>query len=395
MNRVKDVHHFSVTVYRDFEEQESKFKGSSTTNIHPTMNEAEIIEAINGAAFAAQFVKNQYYPLVKPEKVEQPEIKSNFSEKPMTDWLPMIADSVYKADKHENGWINSAELFLNKVCTRIVNSEGVDVSYNNYTGELEFITNWKETSEEIELYRDIKFANYDSEWFTNNVEDMLTMSMGRAKAEPMPNLNKHMVLLTGEGARGLLEYYNNQASVQMAFQGITTAKVGESVQGKAIKGDVVNLKLDPFIENSSDSATYDNDGIPLKVVEIIENGILKSYWGNTQYSHYMNVKPTGNIRNIVVEGGKKSLEDFKKEPYLELISFSNFQMDPFTGDFGGEVRLGWYFDGEKIIPVTGGAVTGNIKEVQENMYLSKELQRDNNFIGPKTVQLFNVSVTGK
>lgn len=395
MNRVKDVHHFAITVYKDFEENGIKYKGSSSTNIHPTMNLEEIKAAVDGAAFAAKFIKNPYYPLVKPAKVLQPKLESNFYEKPMAKWLPEITDSIFKGDVYKKGWINSAELFINLVETRIINSEGVDVSYNNYTGELEFITNWKEESEEVELYKNVKFANFEPELFTQNVEEMLSMSMGRAKARPMPQLGRSTVLLTGEGARSLLEFYNTQASAKLVFEGISTAKIGESIQGENITGDVINMRLDPFMENSSESAAYDNDGLPLTPVNLIENGTLKSYWGNTQYSHYMNIKPTGSIGNIIVDGGRKSLASFKAEPYLELISFSNFQMDPFTGDFGGEVRLGWYFDGEKTIPVTGGAVTGNIKEVQHEMYLSKELQVDNNFIGPRTIQLFNVSVAGK
>ena len=84
----------------------------------------------------------------------------------------------------------------------------------------------------------------------------------------------------------------------------------------------------------------------------------------------------------------------KSEAYLELAAFSHFQMNPMTGNFAGEIRLGWYYDGKTRIPVTGGSISGNIREVQENMYLSKELQQDNNFIGPKTIQLYNVTVVG-
>lgn len=36
MNRSKDVHHFKVTVYKNFEENKMKYKGSSIVNIHPT-----------------------------------------------------------------------------------------------------------------------------------------------------------------------------------------------------------------------------------------------------------------------------------------------------------------------------------------------------------------------
>jgi len=69
-------------------------------------------------------------------------------------------------------------------------------------------------------------------------------------------------------------------------------------------------------------------------------------------------------------------------------------MDGLTGNFGGEIRLGWYFDGSNTIPVTGGSISGNIKDLQKEMYLSKELQKDNNFVGPKIVKLLNVSVAG-
>ena len=69
-------------------------------------------------------------------------------------------------------------------------------------------------------------------------------------------------------------------------------------------------------------------------------------------------------------------------------------MDEITGDFGGEVRLGIYFDGEKEIPVSGGSVNGNIKDVQGSMQLSREMQTLNRFCGPQAVKLFGVSISG-
>ena len=66
-----------------------------------------------------------------------------------------MTDSIFKCDDKQNGSINSAELFLNKSQFRIINSEGIDLSFNNYKGYLEFITNWKDDSEEIELYKDL------------------------------------------------------------------------------------------------------------------------------------------------------------------------------------------------------------------------------------------------
>ncbi|MBR0230101.1 MAG: TldD/PmbA family protein, partial [Erysipelotrichaceae bacterium] len=87
--------------------------------------------------------------------------------------------------------------------------------------------------------------------------------------------------------------------------------------------------------------------------------------------------------------------EMKKEPYLEIVTTSGFQMNPMTGSFGGEIRLGYYFDGEKTVPVTGGSITVNMNKVLGNMYMSKETKQYDNIVLPKTVQLFNVAVAGE
>jgi PmbA protein len=394
MNRGKNVHHFKVTVYKDFEENGVKYRGSSTTNIHPTMSTPEIKKVIEEAAFAAQFVKNKYYPLVKPSNIKQPNVLSKFSEAPLSNWIPDLVNSIYKEDTHKNGWINSTELFLNKIYTRIVNSEGVDVSFESFKGEIEIITNWQEKSEEIELYKNIKFANFKPEIIAEKVKKTILLGREKALAKPTPALKKYTVLLSGEPVKEFFKYYYYQSNAQYIYDELSSYKLNENIQGNSVKGDLINLKLDPFLESSTESEPYDESGYPLKPVSIIENGILKGLWGDARYSYYLNVEPTGYIKNFIVEGGNKSIKNMKQEPYLEIAVFSDFSMDSLTGDFYGEIRLGWYYDGNKVIPVTGGSISGNIKEVQENMYLSKELQTDNEFLGPKMIQLFNINVSG-
>jgi hypothetical protein len=85
----------------------------------------------------------------------------------------------------------------------------------------------------------------------------------------------------------------------------------------------------------------------------------------------------------------------KKEPYLELITFSDFQMDLITGDFGGEIRLGWYFDGETTTKITGGSLNANIANSHNNFYLSKEVQHGEGFSGPKAIEMFDLTIAGK
>lgn len=394
MNRSKKVHYFQTTIYKVFSADGIQYRGSSTIQIHPTMSEDEVRTAVNQAAYAAGFVKNKYYPLVGPGTVARQIPVSRFASTSLQDWIPQLTAAVFEADTQERGRINSAELFLNKINTRIINSEGVDLKKQQYRGELELITNWQESGEEVELFKDLHFATFQPEQVTGIIREMLELSREKALARPTPALNRATILLTGEPARDFLQYYYIQSAAQSVYELTSTLKMKESVQGQEPKGDLLSLKLDPFLENSTASNPFDEDGLPVNSLIVIEKGKLLSYWGNTQYCHYLGVPPTGNIRNMVFSGGSKTIQEMKQQPYLELLAFSDFQMDPLTGNFGGELRLGRYFDGKAITFVTGGSISGTIKEVQSEMYLSKEIQKENNFSGPQTIQLMNVAVSG-
>lgn len=395
MNRGKDVTNITLTIYKDFEEEGKKFRGSSTINIHPTMSDEEIANEIKDALYAGGFVKNEYYPLANPVNEIPQKLESRFNKDSMSNWITKLTQDIFIRDKYDNGWINSAELFLDKIKVRIVNSEGIDVSYDTYRGQLEFITNWKEgESEEVELYQDILFSDYDANLIPNAVDEMLKISKDKAVAKPTPKLNNIPVILSGEPVNTIFKYYYNKACGRLIYEHISTAKVGESIQGDDVKGDKINMILDPYLENSTFSAPYDEDGFLLKKVTVYEDGILKRYWSDLRHAYYLNIEPTGVIRNIVINGGKKTLEDLKKGAYLELKSFSDFQIDTITGDFAGEIRLGWYNNGNEIVPVTGGSISGNINEVHKEMYLSKELQKRNNFLGPVSIKMFNVNIAG-
>jgi predicted Zn-dependent protease len=394
MDRAKSVSHLTLTVYVDFEEGGKKYRGSSSSEIHPTMTEDDIVRAIERLSFAASFVKNEHYPLASPSEAKPSERCSNLGEKPLYEWVHEVTKAIFEADIHEKGGINSAELFLNKNTTHIMNSEGVNVNFTSYSGTLEFITTWKETEEEIELYRNLNFASFTPELFKLEVEGMIRQCRDKAVAKPTPSVKNIAVLLTGTPVKEFFNYYYNQASVISVYNNISTLEVGDNVQGANTMGDTINVTLDPNLVNSVASASYDQDGFPLTKVELYKEGVLMRNWGPVRFSHYLKILPTGNIENLLIEGGSKAASDLKQEPYLELIAFSDFQMDTVTGDFAGEIRLGYYYDGVSIVPVTGGSLSGNIKKVQEYMYLSKELQQDNSFFGPKTILLKGASIAG-
>ena len=78
--------------------------------------------------------------------------------------------------------------------------------------------------------------------------------------------------------------------------------------------------------------------------------------------------------------------------YLHVVNFSDFQMDAMSGRFGGEFRLAFYSDGEKVIPLTGGSISGSIMELAGNMKLSSEMQTLKDYAGPFAISIDNVIV---
>ena len=390
MSRAKDVLIYQVTVYKDFEEGGKKYTGSSTVTIHPTMNDGEIERTLKEASFAAGLIKNECYPLAKPYNAPV-----NAADDTLPDGIAgEIIDAAFKADQYENGRLNSAELFINRKKRRIVNSNGVDVSFQNSSAEMEIVSEWKKDGSSVEQHRVLNFSEFKPEKVTGEVDKYLCMSRERFEAKPTPSLKDVPILLTGESVKKFFSYYYNQVNAEYIYNRLSTAKQGENIQGESIKGDLLTMSLVPSIKGSSQSCPYDEDGYLLSDVTVISNGRADKLWGDVRHCYYLGIEPTGKIKNIRVEPGTRSIEEMKSQPYLELLSFSDFQMDDTTGDFAGEIRLGRYFDGSKVYPVTGGSISGNIRQVQENMFLSKEVEQENDFIGPKTIQLFNASLAG-
>jgi len=139
---------------------------------------------------------------------------------------------------------------------------------------------------------------------------------------------------------------------------------------------------------------YAYEGIPMKDLELIREGELQALYGNVRFASYLGIPPTGLYKAYRVENGTKSMEELKSKPYLHVVSFSDFQMDAFSGNFGGEIRLAYLYDGEKVTPVTGGSINGSFLELQKDMVFSKEVYKDSRYEGPMAVRFCNVAVAG-
>lgn len=395
MNRSKKVHTYAITIYKIFDEEGKRYTGSASVNVSSAMNEDQISSILEKGVLSASFVKNPYYPMVEPSKKVQPEFKSQFDTQDLLPFMSGFRDSIFKNDNFDKGGVNSTEFFINKYNLRLITSTGIDVHYKKFKGEIELVTDWNENDESVELYNMFSFSDYCPDLIEENAKIQIENSRDRALALQAKELKKINVILSTDAVKDMMDFYVNQSSALAVYEQISKAKIGEVFQGKSVKGDLLNIKLNPFMVNSPDSSPYDDDGFPLSEQTIYEKGIVKKFHGSLQHTSYLNVEPTGRIHNVEVEGGAQSYEDFKREPYVEILNFSNFLMNHMTGDFGGEIRLARYFDGKKIVPITGASISENLFKVHNDFSLSKEVTQRDNYIGPKALMFPHGHIVGE
>ena len=117
-------------------------------------------------------------------------------------------------------------------------------------------------------------------------------------------------------------------------------------------------------------------------------------WGSRQMSEYLGSKDSSLVYNFVVSGGSASPEQLREGNYLELVEFSDFQVDPVGGDILGEIRLGyWHHDG-KVDIITGGSVSGTMQDAIPSMRFTRETEQYNTRVIPKETRLYNLNITG-
>lgn len=377
---------YTVSVYRAFERDGQKLLGACDAPIYPGMTGGEVKEALSSAWHAASFAGNPWYPLYRGKREDFLPSKSGFAGKSPEENLKTMADALFAADTCGDVFLNSAEIFSTRKLHRIVNSGGVDVSWETCEVSGEYVVQCPAPTD-VETYHQFRCLEPDAASLRADVEKALTRTRDRAAASRPPKAGTYTVILSDEHMRELFSYYLDRSSSGMIYQKYSDFAVGRSVQGDGVWGDAVTVIL-----KAADP--YDGEGIPLRDRTLVENGVLRAIHGGARCAHYLGIEPTGQYRRIEVPSGSVPLADLKQRPHLYVAAFSDFQMNSLSGHFGGEIRLAYLYDGETVTPVTGGSVNGSILKCQKHMTFSRERYSSARYSGPLAVAIEGVAVAG-
>ena len=365
------------TVYVDHD----GFRGESQFLIYPYTTEEDLQELIDEAVAKALLINNKHFTLPEKETGEF-EIESNFGAFSTSDLAAAVAKTVFEADTVENASLNSVEVFINEHGDIIRNSRGVEKTQHRYDAMVETIPTYNGEKQSVELYHQYNFSSFDRDAILAEVQNMLLAAKARYEAIT-PDFPIHCpVSLNKQELAELFEVIAYDLSYDSVYSRSNLFKKGDAIQ-TAPKGDVIGITMAGSAEGNICSRKFDADGLTLRDIRIVDNGKAVNYYGGNRSGQYLEEVPTGALRCLRADAGSVPAEEFQKGPYLEIISMSGLQGDLNNDYIGGEVRLAYYHDGQKVIPVTGISISGRASEVLNNLRLSAEIAVENGYTGPK------------
>ncbi len=203
------------------------------------------------------------------------------------------------------------------------------------------------------------------------------------------------VILRGKALRTFLDSgpFRTLASGRSRFSKISPWEPGKSIFRGEVRGDPLTVwatRITPYGENAS---RFDDEGLPGQRVLLVEQGIFRAYSASQRYATYLSVPATGSFGDIELPPGATPAAHLTGEPYVEVISWSDFSPEATIGDFAAEVRLGYLVEDGRRQAFSGGLLVGNLFDALADVRWSSETGFFGSYLGPTTARFASLQVT--
>ena len=160
-------------------------------------------------------------------------------------------------------------------------------------------------------------------------------------------------------------------------------------------GDAVTIEAKRILPGSPENFSCDPEGAPIRDLVLMKDHVPCHYVGGRRFSQYLGIDDTFQVSNWAVSGGTCSEEEIRSGAGLEIVEFSDFQVDGMTGDIFGEIRLAYYRDGKgNVTPVSGGSISGNMADNLANLGLSAQTRQYSSAVIPSVTRLNHITISG-
>ena len=319
-------------------------------------------------------------------------------------------ESLYSNEGVIDGCQSQAFVQQNRVA--IVNSKGLDLSYENNTAGLvtvAVVTNGQEMENSFKF----KLGQLDA----INVDELAKKAADSAKQKlggDVAPTGQYPVVFNSEAMCSLLQVYSSIFSSEAAQKGLSKLAAAE---GTVIASPVVTLVDDPFHKDNPFPINFDAEGSPTHCKKVIENGVLNTLLYNLKTAHKAGKKTTGNgakagytsavgIRpfTMYLAGGEMTeaemLEKVGNGVYITDLSGLHAGADPISGDFSLQSAGFMIENGQKTTYVKSFTVAGNFYDVLKNIVavannMELPMAMGQTTFGAPTTWVNGLSVAGK
>ena len=375
-----------VTVYVDHGE----FKGDSQFFVYPSTTEEQLKTLIDEAVEKALLINNKNYELPAAETGEYT-VESNFADETPADLAAAVSKAVFEANTVENASLNSVEVFINKHTETVCNSNGLHKTQVRYDAMVEAIPTYNGESVSVELYEQYNFGSLNLKDLHDEIAGKMAEVKARFEAVKPEETLSGTVILNKQELSNLFFNIASNLNFATVYAHSNLWNKGDAIQ-KNPEGDTIGITMTGQVEGSTRSSRFDNDGLSLGSVRVVEGGKATDYYGSNRYGQYLGEVPTGEMRCLIADAGTVSAKTFTAGNYLEVVSMSGLQVDFYNDYIGGEVRLAYYHNGEKTIPVTSVSISGKLSQVLNNIRFSSEVAVHGGYTGPDKAALQDMTI---
>jgi predicted Zn-dependent protease len=378
-------------------------RGSASVTLLPG-EEAAADERVGQAVFMASLADNPPFGLPGPAVYPQVLTADRMLETDPAGVARELAEQLAAAVDREPGVsLASAEFFVDREEVTFENSRGAhgQAAFTSLLVDLVLLARDDE-GHETESHVEVRRRALEEVDLPGLVHRQAQFARDGLRAGE-PGTGRFPVLITDDALRQVFgtETFSPLAlrsGARFKFQGLTPWEIGASVyDGAEPTGDPLTVYANAVLPWGLASAPFDDDGVPATRLLIIEHGVLRHFWAPQRYAEYLKLPPTGAFGNLEVLPGSMAVADMWQGlgPLYHIVAFSSMMPDPVTGNFVGEIRLGYERRGNELRPVKGGSVSGNLFTDLAAARFSRETVMLGDYLGPQAVRFRELTVSGK
>lgn len=362
-------------------------------------NKMEEIESLVGKAVAvSEFGPKAYFEFPAQASFPNPAtFDAKVSKIPDKKFIDLGWETIDDFKKFNPKILCNLDFVIGEGGGVLMNASGLEVVTKG--SKVEFLGNWDKVSEGDMLQIGEGQSSRRNDININFYLERAKEKFRQAQKIVAIKSGRYPVLFAPDSIGDILEY------IFTALNGKIVWQKSSRLQGK-LGQKVFDERLSIFDDGTlpwkMDSGKCDSEGVAVRPLTLIENGVVKNFFYDLQTAAKAKVQSTGHgirgaaaalsfpsLHNVIVKEGKEQYQSILKnikEGILAEQFLGAGQDNPYNGDFSMNLQLGYKIEnGEIVGRLKDTMIAGNAFEILANGLLALSAEREwvgNSFLAP-------------